>query len=133
MRRLTASFVCLIYIATSGCAAVTALRQPGKKNLEVLNSGTSRENVIAYLGAPISTEEKDGKTIELYQFRQGYSGANKAIRATFHITADLFTLFIWELIGWPAEIIFDGEEVVVRVVYDEDKRIEDVTFVKKGD
>lgn len=116
----------------SGCAAVTALRHPSKKNFEVLNRGVSRENVIAYLGAPLSSEKEEDKTIDIYQFKQGFSGGNKATRAVFHLTADVFTLFIWEIIGWPAEAIFDGEDMTVKVVFDEEKKVEDFMFLKRG-
>ncbi len=118
-------------VQLTGCAAVTAIRQPGQKNLQVLNHGMSRENVITHLGAPVSSEKENGKTIDIYQFKQGYSGANKASRAVVHIAADFFTFFIWEIIGWPAELIFNGNNMTVKVTYDQDKRIEDATFLKK--
>ena len=123
-------FVFSVFLLT-GCAAVTAIRQPGKKNLSVLNHGIDRENVVTYLGAPISTEQKEGKKVEIYEFVQGYSGANKATRAVIHITADFFTFFIWEAVGWPAEAIFNGEKNVVRVTYDANNKIEDAVFLKK--
>lgn len=120
-----------VAILFSGCATVTVLRHPGKTNLGVLNAGVSRDNVVTYLGAPISSETENGKRVEIYKFRQGYSGANKAIRATLHIAMDVLTLFIWELIAWPAEMIFNGEDVTVKVVYDQNMKVEDVTFLKK--
>lgn len=122
-----------LVVAFSGCAAVTALRQPSRKNLQVLSQGTSRENVIAYLGAPASSEKEGAKTIDIYQFRQGYSGGNKATRATTHLILDVFTLFIWEIIGWPAEAVFNGSDMSVKVVYDEEKKIEDFTYLKRAD
>jgi hypothetical protein len=124
-------FLVLLHFS-SGCAVVTALRQPEKRNLSVLNQGASRDNVIAYLGAPISSEKEDEKTIDIYQFRQGYSGGVKATRAVVHLTLDLFTFFIWELVGWPAEAVMDGEDMTVKVVYDDARRIEDYLFLRKG-
>lgn len=120
----------LIVCQLSGCAAVTALRQPDKKNLDVLSQGTSRDNVVTYLGAPISTEKKDGDTIEIYKFRQGYSGAAKATRATTHIILDIFTLFIWELIGWPIEAVVDGQDMTVKVTYDSENHLKDAIFLQ---
>ena len=115
----------------SGCAVVTALKQPEKKNLQVLNSGTSRENVIAYLGAPISSETDNGKTNDIYQFVQGYSGGTKTTRATIHVVMDIFTFFIWELVAWPAEVIFNGKKTTIKVTYDENRRVEDVSYSKQ--
>lgn len=123
-------FAC-IGMVISGCSAITALRHPSKKNLEVLAQGMSRENVIAYLGAPVNSEKENNKTIDIYQFKQGFSGGNKATRAVVHLTIDVFTLFIWELIAWPAEVIIDGDDMTVKVVYDEAKLVEDFTFLKR--
>lgn len=120
-----------IAVTFSGCAAVTALKHPGKKNLSVLSQGTSRENIIAYLGAPVSTEKEGDQTIDIYQFKQGYSGGNKATRAVVHLTLDVFTLFIWELIGWPAEVIIDGNDMTIKAVYDQQKRLSDFTILKQ--
>lgn len=131
-KKITALLVLLpCFLSFSGCAAVTALKHPGKKNLEVLSRGTSRENVIAYLGAPVSSEKEGDKTVDIYQFTQGFSGGNKATRAIVHLTLDVFTLFIWELIGWPAEVIIDGTDMTVKVTYDQEKRVEDFIFLKK--
>ena len=69
--------------------------------------------------------------MELYQFRQGYSGGNKATRATMHLIQDVFTFFIWELIGWPAEAVFDGHDMTVKVVYDEKDQVEDFNILKQ--
>ena len=118
-------------VQLTSCAVVTAIRQPGQKNLQILNQGMSRENVVTHLGAPISSEKEDGKTIDIYQFKQGYSGATKAARATLHVVGDFFTLFLWEVVAWPAEAIFNGSDMTVKVIYDQEKRIEDVTYLKK--
>jgi outer membrane protein assembly factor BamE (lipoprotein component of BamABCDE complex) len=126
------SLLLCLATAVSGCAAITALKHPGKKNLEVLSQGTARENVIAYLGAPISTEKEADKTIDIFQFKQGFSGGNKATRAVVHISLDVLTLFIWELVAWPAEVIIDGEDMTVKVVYDDTKRVQDFIFLKRG-
>ncbi len=130
MKRLIGMSLIFLIMLT-GCATVTVLKHPGKTNLGVLNAGMSRDNVVTYLGAPISSETENGKRVEIYKFRQGYSGANKATRATLHIVMDALTLFIWELIAWPAEMIFNGEEVTVKVMYDSEMKVEDVTFLRK--
>ena len=111
----------VVSVSCVGCSAIMAIKQPGKVNLGVLNSGTSRDNVITHLGAPISSEVKDDKRVEIYQFTQGYSGGIKATRATCYVIADVFTFFIWELIGIPAELIANGNKMTVKVNYAEDK------------
>lgn len=128
----TVFFLCLFFsiVHFSGCAAVTALRHPDKKNLAVLNAGISRENVITYLGAPVSSKLQEGKRVEIYQFKQGISGGAKAVRATLHVVMDLLTFFVWEIVAWPAELIFGGEEMTVKVQYDEENKVEDVQVLK---
>ncbi len=63
---------------------------------------------------------------ETYFFIQGYSFPVKAGRALFHGAADVSTLGLWELVGTPAELIFDGTEVRVEVLYDEQDRVDSV-------
>lgn len=115
----------------SGCSSIMALKQPSKKNLQVLAAGTSRDNVITYLGPPVTTDSSAGQRVEIYQFTQGYSGGVKAARAAWHITADLLTLFIWELIGMPAELIANGEKMSVKITYDQDDRIQDFVYLQQ--
>ena len=123
--------VAVIAIAATGCSAVMALKQPSKKNLQVLSAGVDRENVIAYLGAPVSSEKSDLERIDIYQFEQGYSGGAKAARATWHLVADVFTLFIWEIIGMPTEAVFDGEKVSVKVIYDNNNKLKEFFYLNK--
>ena len=127
---VSAALVAMVLLQSSGCAAVTALKHADKKNLGVLSQGTSRENVVAYLGAPVTTEITEGVTTDIYKFKQGFSGGNKAIRALFHGVMDFFTIFIWEVIGWPAEVMIDGTDMTVKVVYDKEKTIQDVVFLQ---
>ena len=133
MKQLISFLTIAAFIFTfSGCAAITAIRHPSKKNLQVLNAGTSRENVITYLGAPINSEKNSGETVDVYKFVQGYSGGNKVTRATIHIVMDIFTLFIWEILAWPGELIFKGNEMAVKVVYDQEEHVKDVQYLKQG-
>ena len=124
-------FAVLFSIGVSGCAVVLAAKQPGRKNLSVLSSGTPRDNVITYLGAPANTELKEGERVDIYQFKQGYSGGAKASRALFHGAADVFTFGLWEVVGTPAELIFDGTETTVKVMYDKEDKVKDVTYLKR--
>lgn len=123
-------FIIMLSVSQSGCAVYMALKQPSKKNLSFLSAGVSRENVITYIGAPVSSDLKDGERVEIYKFIQGYSGGVKASRALFHGIADLFTIFIWELIGTPAEAIADGTEMTVKVIYDQEDKIKDVIYLQ---
>lgn len=123
--------ISLLMLPLSGCSVVMALKQPTKKNLNVLSAGASRDNIITYLGAPIASEIKDGKRVEIYQFTQGYSGGVKASRALWHGLADLLTIFIWELIGMSAEAVADGNQMTIKITFDDKDRIEDFVYLQQ--
>jgi hypothetical protein len=108
-----------------------ATKQPTKKNLNVLTSGTPRALVIAEFGPPIHSESKDGKRVEIYSFRQGYSKAARVSRAIGHGAADLFTLGVWEVVGTPTEAVFDGREMVAQVTLDPGEKVESAVMLKK--
>lgn len=120
----------LLLTSATGCAVVKAARQPAKKNLSVLSPGVPRTNVIAELGAPIWTEERDGATADVFAFKQGYSKHNKAARVFGHAALDVVTGGLWEVVGTPAEVIADGADVKVEVCYDEDYRVESINVIE---
>ncbi len=116
----------IISFALSGCSTVMAARQPNKKDVSVFNTGTLRNKVIAEVGNPVSSEEVDGKLVDVFSFTQGYHKGAKAGRVLAHGAADVLTLGLWELVGTPTESIFDGTEVKLEVHYDEGNRVKKV-------
>lgn len=117
-------------VSCMGCSVFMAAKQPPKKNLNVFEKGTSRTDVLAELGAPVVTEQKDGKKVDLFKFRQGYTKGVKVSRAVFHGVADVFTLGLWEVVGTPTEMIADGKEMKVEVQYDKDDKVEQTTMLE---
>jgi hypothetical protein len=120
-----------VSFSSSGCAVILAAKQPGKVDEKVLNYGMPRDSVLAELGAPINTETKEGKRVDIYQYEQGFSIGTKVFRCAFHATADFFTFFLWELIATPAETMWSGEKKATRVTYDATDKVETVLFLKK--
>lgn len=110
-----------------GCGVYMAAKQPREKDLSVLNPGTPRGHVIAELGAPTWSGERDGNKVDIFTFVQGYSTANRSARALFHGVSDVFSLGLWEVIATPVEGAFSGTTMKVEVTYDER---EDVRLVK---
>lgn len=132
MNKMTPICLLLIFsISTSGCAVMLAANQPGKVDEKVLSVGIPRDSVLAELGAPVSSEIKDGKKVDVLQYEQGYSIGTKIFRSIFHGVADFFTFFIWELVATPAETIWHGQKKAVRVTYDGADKIETVVYLKK--
>ena len=119
--------------ASTGCAAYRASQQPDKKDLSVLSRGTPRSRVIAELGAPVNTDHEDGKTVDLFVFKQGYTKGVKTSRALVHGAADVVTGGLWEVVGIPAEAIADGRDVKVEVTYDERRAIESMDVIEGQD
>ena len=118
----------------TGCSVVMAARQPGKKDLSVLERGTPRSVVRTELGAPVHYDEADEThgCHETFVFKQGYAGGTKAARAIFHLTADVFTFGLWEIVGTPTEAYFDGTDVRLEVLYDDADRVEAVCVYSGG-
>jgi hypothetical protein len=119
-------------IISFGCAATMAAKQPEFTDLSVLRQGASRSEVISALGRPIAEEkDKDGNLVETYQFKQGYTKTTRVVRVMFHVVADVFTLFLWEFIGMPMEVIFDGNKVTVEATYNGEKRLQESIVLEK--
>ena len=120
-------------ICLAGCSAVKATRQPDKKNLGVLAPGTPRSHVIAEIGAPLWSEERDGATVDIFSFKQGYSKGAKAGRALLHGAADVATWGLWEVVGIPVESLADGKDVKVEITYDEGRNVRSVDVIEGQD
>ena len=114
----------------AGCAAVKATQQPGKKDLSILSAGTPRTHVIAELGTPLWSDARDGDTVDVFAFKQGYTKGVKAGRALVHGAADVATFGLWEVVGIPAEMIADGTDVRVEVHYDPRQVVRTVEVIK---
>ncbi|MCQ4189691.1 MULTISPECIES: hypothetical protein [Methylocystis] len=118
--------------ALSGCSVYMATKQPDAKNVDLFTVGTPRTLMLAEFGMPAATETKNGRTYEIFKFVNGYTAGAKAGRAVFHGAADVVTLGLWEVVGTPTEgVFFTGDEMVFRVRYDKDDRIDEVVALKR--
>ena len=124
-------WLALLSVMLAGCSVFMAAKQPEKKDIDLLQPGTTRAQMISEFGAPVVSELKDGKRYEIFKFVQGYSTGAKAGRAFFHGAANVVTLGLWELIGTPTEITFSGDEMAFQVKYDENDVVEEVAIIKK--
>ena len=118
-------------LLVNGCSVFMAAKQPGKLDVSLFKVGNPRALLLAEFGLPVVSETKDGKKVEIFKFKQGYSSGSKAGRAVFHGVADVFTLGLWEVVGTPAEGAFDGNDMAYQVTYDKDERISEVVALKK--
>ncbi len=125
------SILLTLVLVSPGCAVYMAANQPDKKDVSVLQEGTYRGRVLAELGQPVSTEEREGRRVDYFNFVQGYSDGAKAGRAVFHAAADVVTLGLWEVLGTPIEAVADGKQVQVEVLYDKDDKVKEVRALKE--
>jgi len=116
-RRMLTGLV-LLLLTSTGCSVYMAAKQPGEKDLSVLKPGTHRSAVIAELGAPVWSGDKDGNKVDVFAFKQGYSAPARTARALFHGTADVFSLGLWEVFSTPGEAYFSGSDMKLEVTYD---------------
>jgi hypothetical protein len=115
----------------SGCATTTVLRRPPRKNLDLVKVGESRGAIIAELGAPAYTKDVAGEKTDTFAFDKGVGGGYRFARAFFHTGADIMTLFLWEIVGWPAEKIAAKPNTTVEVAYNTSEKVTAVSFIKK--
>ena len=120
-----------VALTLTGCSVAMAAHQPSRKDVKVFNHGMPRSLVVAEVGAPVTTETRAGKRVEVYAFTQGYSKAARVSRTIGHGAADVFTFGLWEVVGTPTEAAFNGKRVVYEVTYDTADRIENVVVLKK--
>jgi hypothetical protein len=120
----------LLCTTLAGCSVYKASNQPNKKDLSVLSTGTPRSHVIAELGSPIWSGDKNGEKADMFSFKQGYSKGAKVGRAFFHGAADVVTAGLWEVVATPIETVADGTDMEVEVIYDGEERVEMVNYLK---
>jgi len=130
VKKIAVVFGFVILLSLQGCAVVMASKQPSKKNLTVLEIGKHRNYVISELGAPVTSETVNGERKEIYTFQQGYSKAARVSRTLWHTTADIATIGLWEIIGSPTEVYFNGEQLSYEVVFDDQDHIKSSQLIK---
>jgi len=125
------SLLLVFALLNNSCAVMMAANQPSKVDEGILAVGMPRDAVLAELGAPITTETRDGKRTDIINFTQGTNIGWKLGRSIFHAVADFFTLFLWELIAMPIEMVWGKKDKSVRIIYDSSDKIETVQYLKK--
>ena len=109
-----------------------AAHQPSKKDVALFSTGVPRSLVVAEVGAPVTTETKAGKRVEVYAFTQGYSKAARVSRTIGHGAADVFDARVCgRRSARRPRRLFNGKHVAYEVTYDSADRVESVVRLKK--
>ncbi len=122
MKRLNIMTVPLLMLCllTSGCSVfMAANRASYRGDINVIQLGVQRSAIIAELGPPdaFSTLENGGYDDRYTLDPNAHRTGTKVATAIFYLAADLFTLFLWELIGTPLEIAAKDKISVYHLIY----------------
>lgn len=78
----------------SGCSAIMAAHQPTRKNTNLFQIGTPRNQLLAEFGNPTAVDERNGTKYEIFRFKQGYSGPAKLGEHSFMLRP-IFLLYFY--------------------------------------
>ena len=114
--------------ALAGCGPVLEATRDTPVNLDKVVVGESRVNVMADLGAPLSTVKNNGNDCDVYKLCTGGPGAaGKGAIAAGEVVADVFTLGLTELIFTPVEAATRGCLHTVMACYGPDNKLANIS------
>lgn len=110
----------------TGCSIIKAARQPLDRPPEDIVSGRTQASMDKIYGHPVAVGmSSDGKEyIEQLQFVDGIPWGWKIGRIAAHSILDGCTFFLWEIVGFPIELINSNyPEYLYYVVYDDNNNV----------
>lgn len=110
--------LCTTSLGLPGCTVYKVAAAAPRKDLTVLNPGTTRDRVIAELGPPVRTEVIGDYRKDLFTFIQGRSRGSKGGLATIIALEDIATLGVAEMYLAGSEEEYAGKKITVAVYYD---------------
>ncbi|MCD6459434.1 hypothetical protein J7L67_02050 [bacterium] len=122
------------YIAVniSSCSVIMAVQKPEKKDVTIFQEGMPRNMILAEFGPPVSSDiNKNGNKEEMWTFDKGESKWWKGLRAVFHTAADVFTLFLWEVVAIPTELALEKNSSTYVVEFDNDNKATKIQCLRK--
>jgi hypothetical protein len=118
-------------IVQSGCSIYKAANQPPPIDFTNVKVGASRPQLISALGLPKYSETVGDKRTDTFEFIDGYPSGSK-MRVILYAAADIFTLFLAEIILWPLEMaVLDGVHGAAIAEYDEKKIVTELSVTDK--
>mgnify|MGYP005814406221 FL=1 len=120
------SIFLILALFSSGCAQSYAIgAAPPKKCVDdVLMPGVDRALVMGCFGPAVSTRNIEDKLDDTFLWEEGPPGNAlgwKIARVVLYTAADVFTIFLAQIITWPIEMAAFGEDEYITIVtYDEE-------------
>ena len=126
---------CLLSVAlfSSGCSVLMAAnRESYRGDVGVIKEGVPRTEVIAELGQPDSFYKPDtGGFDDRYILDpDAHSTWVKVGTVVVHLGADIFTGFLWELVGTPYELAVRDRKFVYHLTYNPDGKLSTIEKIK---
>jgi len=126
---------CLLSVAlfSSGCSVLMAAnRESYRGDVGVIKEGVPRTEVIAELGQPDSFYKPDtGGFDDRYILDpEAHSTWVKVGTVVVHLGADIFTGFLWELVGTPYELAVRDRKFVYHLTYNPDGKLSTIEKIK---
>ena len=112
-------FILLALLILPNCSTVNVMKQAGPAHLEGIDITTSRAQLISKIGYPVHQDTVDKKT-EYFSFYDGPPEISK-FRVIPYLAADVFSLFLSELIIWPIEMHVTSTQKCVGIATYDDK------------
>ena len=100
----------MVFVLTqTGCATRVAMSMPGPSKDKDVQVGMHRQEVESLLGVgAVSQYDDNGHTSVRYEYADGPPQATK-LRSLIYVGADVFTIFLSEIIFWPIELYADKQ------------------------
>ncbi|MDJ0870080.1 MAG: hypothetical protein QNK03_28590 [Myxococcota bacterium] len=123
----------MVLAAQTGCATYTAIKMPGPTGDENVDVGMHRSDVEGVLGVgPTSEYENEGLQTVRYEYSDGPTQWSK-LRSVLYVGADVFTLFLSELIFFPTELYAtDRIKRVATAEYDDENELVEWKVQRRG-
>ena len=132
MKLLSLTLVFALVFVTPGCASWVAMNQAAPVEDELVDVGMHRAEVEQILRTGGSAyEEPDDHTRVRYMYSDGAHQGSK-VRILLYLAADLFTLFLSEIIFWPIELAVQQEsERTAEADYNSSNRLDHFRVMKR--
>ena len=112
-------YIVWVALALAGCSTVMEANRPSAVNINQYKVGDKRIDVVARLGAPLSTMKDDARSCDVYKlYTKGTSKAGKVGIIFTEAAADVFTLGLAEAVATPAEAATKSNSHTVLICYD---------------
>ena len=119
----------ILPLVMEGCAVGMAASGHEKMDTSIAFPGSNRAVVLSKLGPPDNSRSLDnGYREDTYLIKKGNEAS--AGRAWAHAGMDLMSLFTWELVATPYELVQTEKAYRLLIIYDSKEIVTDI--LKKG-